>query len=146
MEFVNEFIQEYGFQIIYAILTAAGALIGAAISKAYRKWVNTREKKELAKIAVTAVEQIYQNLHGEEKFAKAYEALSEMLEEHGIKITSLEIKMLIEAAVGEANKAFERANAAAEEELDEEHFGEDEQDGNGEPEPDEAQISLEEVM
>lgn len=145
MEFVNEFIQEYGFQLIYAILTAAGALIGAAISKAYRKWVNTREKKELAKIAVTAVEQIYQNLHGEEKFAKAYEALSEMLEEHGIKITSLEIKMLIEAAVGEANKAFERANAAADEA--EELLGYEESgDETDEAEPDESQISLEEVM
>lgn len=145
MEFVNEFIQEYGFQLIYAILTAVGALIGAAISKAYRKWVNTREKKELAKIAVTAVEQIYQNLHGEEKFLKAYEALSEMLEEHGIKITSLEIKMLIEAAVGEANKAFERANAAADEA--EELLGYEESgDETDETEPDESQISLEEVM
>ena len=142
MEFVNEFLQEYGFQIIYAILTAAGALIGAAVSKVYRKWVNTREKKELAKTVVTAVEQIYKNLHGEEKFAKAYEALSEMLEEHGIQVTSLEIKMLIEAAVGEANKAFERANAV--EEKAEELLGYEE--SGDESEPDEAQISLEEVM
>lgn len=145
MDFFAEFISEYGLQIAYALLTAVAAWIGNIVARYYKKWVNTREKKELAKIAVTAVEQIYKTLHGEEKFNKAYEALSEMLEEHGIKITSLEIKMLIEAAVGEANKAFERANAAddeAEELLGYEESG----DETDETEPDESQISLEEVM
>lgn len=113
MEYFNDFMHEYGIQIAYALLTAVAAWIGNVISKYYRKWVNTREKKELAKTVVTAVEQIYKTLHGEEKFAKAYEALSEMLADHGIHITDLEIKMLIEAAVGEANNAFQRGNETA---------------------------------
>lgn len=139
MAFLTEFIQEYGLQIAYTLLTAIAAWIGSIIAKYYKKWVNTREKKELAKIAVTAVEQIYKTLHGEEKFNKAYEALSEMLAEHGIQITDLEIRMLIEAAVGEANKAFERSIAAEEQPVE---------DGceTDETEPDESQISLEEVL
>ena len=109
MEIFNEFMHKYGIQILYAIVTAVAAWIGSVAAKYYKRWVNTREKRELAKIVVTAVEQIYKNLHGEEKFNKAYLALSEMLEERGIHISELEIKMLIEAAVGEGNKAFEHA-------------------------------------
>ena len=113
MELFNEFMSQYGLQIIYTLLTAAAAWIGKTVAKYYKRWVNTREKEQLAKTVVTAVEQVYKSLHGEEKFAKAYEALSEMLDEHGIHISDLEIKMLIEAAVGEGNKAFEREKELA---------------------------------
>ena len=42
----------------------------------------------------------------EEKYEKALEAASEMLSEKGISVTELELKMLIEAAVGEFNDVF----------------------------------------
>lgn len=135
MDFFADFISEYGLQIAYTLLTAVAAWIGGIVARYYKKWVNTREKKELAKVAVTAVEQIYKSLHGEEKFDKAYEALAEMLAEHDIHITDLEIRMLIEAAVGEANKAFERVIAAETEEIEE-----------AAEEQDPAQVSLEEVL
>lgn len=106
MEIFNEFMAQYGIQILYAIVTAVAAWIGSVTAKYYKRWINTKEKKHLAKTVVTAVEQIYKTLHGEEKFAKAYEALSQMLEDNGIHITDLEIKMLIESAVGEANNVF----------------------------------------
>lgn len=53
----------------------------------------------------------YKDLHGEEKYNKVVESVSEMLLEKGITITELELKMLVEAAVGEFNKVFETDTA-----------------------------------
>lgn len=58
------------------------------------------------KTCVRAVEQIYTDLHGEEKLNKCIEAASAMLGEKNIVITDIEIRMLIEAAVNEFNKKF----------------------------------------
>ena len=106
MEIFKEFMSQYGVSLLYTVLMALGGWIGGVIAKYYKRWINTKEKKHLAKTVVTAVEQIYKTLHGEEKFAKAYEALSQMLADNGIHITDLEIKMLIESSVGEANDVF----------------------------------------
>ena len=51
---------------------------------------------------------LYKNLHGEEKLKEALAAASEMLAEKGITITDLELRVLVEAAVAEFNKAFEK--------------------------------------
>jgi hypothetical protein len=48
-------------------------------------------------------------LHGEEKLDMALGFASEMLTEQGITITELELRMLLEAAVGEFNEAFKKA-------------------------------------
>ena len=42
------------------------------------------------------------------KLQKALEAASEMLANKGITVTDIELRMLIEAAVGEFNDAFNR--------------------------------------
>jgi len=56
-------------------------------------------KQELAALAVRFVEQVYRELHGEEKYQKAAEWLASRAEEHGLKLTADEIKGLIEAAL-----------------------------------------------
>lgn len=110
MEFIKLFISEYGTTILYAVLTALAGYIGIFAKKLYTKYVNDKTKQAVAKTVVQAVEQIYKDLHGEEKLNKALEAASEMLAEKGITITDLEMRMLIEAAVAEFNKAFEQGN------------------------------------
>lgn len=110
MEFIKLFISEYGTTILYAILTALAGYIGIFAKKLYTKYVNDKTKQAVAKTVVQAVEQIYKDLHGEEKLNKALEAASEMLAEKGITITDLEMRMLIEAALAEFNKAFEQGN------------------------------------
>jgi hypothetical protein len=110
MEFIKLFISEYGTTILYAVLTALAGYIGIFVKKLYTKYVNDKTKQAVAKTVVQAVEQIYKDLHGEEKLNKALEAASEMLAEKGITITDLEMRMLIEAAVAEFNKAFEQGN------------------------------------
>ena len=105
--FISEFISSYGTQILYAIITAIAGYIGIVVKNLYQKYVNDATKKAVVKTCVQAVEQIYTDLHGEEKYSKVVESVSEMLNEKGITITDIELKMLIEAAVGEFNKVFE---------------------------------------
>lgn len=108
MDFIRLFISEYGTTILYAVLTALAGYIGIFAKKLYTKYVNDKTKQAVAKTVVQAVEQIYKDLHGEEKLNKALEAASEMLAEKGITITDLEMRMLIEAALAEFNRAFEK--------------------------------------
>lgn len=108
MEFIKLFISEYGTTILYAILTALAGYVGIVAKRLYTKYVNDKTKQAVAKTVVQAVEQIYTDLHGEEKLNKALEAASEMLAEKGITITDLEMRMLIEAALAEFNRAFEK--------------------------------------
>lgn len=108
MEFIKLFISEYGTTILYAVLTALAGYIGIVAKRLYTKYVNDKIKQAVAKTVVQAVEQIYKDLHGEEKLNKALEAASEMLAEKGITITDLEMRMLIEAALAEFNRTFEK--------------------------------------
>lgn len=108
MEFIKLFISEYGTTILYAVLTALAGYTGIVAKRLYTKYVNDKTKQAVAKTVVQAVEQIYKDLHGEEKLNKALEAASEMLAEKGITITDLEMRMLIEAALAEFNRAFEK--------------------------------------
>ena len=110
VEFMQEFISTYGVAILYALLTAVAGFIGVQVKKLYEKVCNDKTKKDVVKTCVQAVEQIYKDLHGEEKYDKCVESISEMLNEKGITITELEIKMLIEASVAEFNKAFEETD------------------------------------
>lgn len=106
MEFFKEFLSSYGTTILSTILTAIAGYIGIVIKNAYTKYINDSTKKSVVKTVIQAVEQIYTDLHGEEKYNKAVEAISEMLAEKGISATEFEIKMLIESTVNEFNNSF----------------------------------------
>lgn len=101
-----QFISDYGTTILYAIVTAIGGWLALWAKSLYTKYINDKTKKDVAKTVVQAVEQIYKNLHGEEKLNKALEGASQMLAEKGISISDLELRMLLEAAVGEFNSVF----------------------------------------
>lgn len=109
MEFLKEFISVYGTTILYSILTAIAGYLGIVVKNIYQKYINDKTKQDVAKTCVKAVEQIYKDLHGEEKLQKALEAASEMLANKGITISDLEMRILIEAAVAEFNDAFNSA-------------------------------------
>ena len=115
MELFLQFINEYGTTILYTVLTALFGYFGIIAKKYFDKWFDTKEKKEIAKEVVRFTEQVYKTLHGTEKLEKAMEAMSQMLEEKGIHITELEMQVLLEAAVAEFNKAFEKEGEATNE-------------------------------
>ena len=106
MSILNESITNYGSTILYTILTAIAGYLGIVVKNLYTKFINDKTKKDVVKTCVKAVEQMYQNLHGEEKLQKALEAASDMLLTKGITISDIELRMLIEAAVNEFNKSF----------------------------------------
>lgn len=103
MKIIHDFINSYGLAIIYAVLTAIAGFLGAQFKRIYENKINDDLKKKIVKTCVKAVEQMYHDLSGTEKYEKAVESISEMLAAKGIEITDLEIRMLIEAAVCEFN-------------------------------------------
>lgn len=103
-----EFINEYGASILYTIVTAIAGYIGIVLKNLCKRYMDDKTKKDVAKTVVQGVEQLYKDLNGEEKLERAIDNASEMLETKGIIITEMELRMLIEAAVGEFNDAFNK--------------------------------------
>lgn len=101
-----EFISNYGMQILGTAIVALAGYVGAAVKKLFTKYINDKIKRSLAKTVVQFVEQVYKDLHGEEKLNAAMAAFSEMLAEKGITVSELEMRVLLEAAVAEFNDAF----------------------------------------
>ena len=101
-----EFIEAYGMELLYALITAVAGWLAIVAKNIATKYINDQTKKTVAKTVVQAVEQIYKDLHGEEKLNKAIEYMAEMLTEKGITATELEVRVLLEDAVGEFNKVF----------------------------------------
>lgn len=56
-------------------------------------------KQDLALLAVRFVEQVYTELHGEEKYKAAAKWLAEQAQKRGLKLTDTEIEGLIESAL-----------------------------------------------
>ena len=106
MEFIKDFINIYGVKIVYMILAVVFGYLGIAAKKLYTKYADTQTKRDIIKTCVSAVEQMYKDLHGDEKLAKAVEAASEMFASHGITVSAVEMRMMIEAALAEFNNAF----------------------------------------
>ena len=118
--FLQEFISTYGTTILYSILTAIAGYLGIVIKNLYTKYINDKTKQDVAKTVVKAVEQMYKDLHGDEKLQKALEAASDMLLTKGITISDIELRMLIESAVAEFNDAFNKTGeTTVENELEE---------------------------
>ena len=127
MEFITNIINNYGAEIIGAILTAVATLLGAALKKLATKYINTKIKREIARTVVRGVEQLYKDLNGEEKLGKALEAAAEMLTAQGIVVSDLELRLLLEDAVGEFNDVFNSTTVLegiAVEDLDDEQLRE----------------------
>lgn len=91
-------------------LTAFTCYIGIVFKEIYQKYINNNTKQDVVKICVKAVEQIYKDLHGEEKLQKALDSTEEMLASKNIDITGSELRMLIESAVAEFNDAFNKSS------------------------------------
>lgn len=103
-----EFINTYGMRLLDMIVMGIAGYIGIVIKNLCQKYLNDKTKKAVAKNVVQFVEQVYKDLHGEEKLNTALAAASEMLAEKGIAFSELEMRVLIEAAVAEFNEAFKK--------------------------------------
>ena len=103
-----EFINQYGMEILYTVIMGIAGYIGIVLKNLATKYVNDKTKRDVAKTAVQFVEQVYKDVHGDEKLNAAFAAASEMLAEKGIYISELEMRVLLEAAVAEMNDVFNK--------------------------------------
>lgn len=99
-------IQPYILEIIVAILTGVASFIGMKVKKVYEEYVNTKTKKEVVDTTVKYVEQVYKDIHGQEKLNKAKDKALEWLKEKGINISDVELEILIEASVNGFNNGL----------------------------------------
>lgn len=95
-------------EIIFGLATTIFGFFTAIAKKMADEFLANKEKREIVKTVVMAVEQMSPNLTGAEKLKKAMDSASEMLLEKGIKITELELLMLIEATICEFNDSFNK--------------------------------------
>lgn len=98
---VKEFLAQYGMEIISTIVVAIMGFIGICIKNVIKKISDDKTKQQVCKTVVKAVEQMYSDLTGTEKYEKAVENITDMLTEKGISATELEVQMLIESCVKE---------------------------------------------
>lgn len=112
----------YAFGIILSILGFYGKQL-------ITRYLNDKTKRSVAKMVVSAVEQLYKDLGGTEKYSKAVRRVKELLDERGITIGELEVKMLIEAAVNDL-----KSNLLNGEIIDSETFLLDSADQSDQPE------------
>ena len=103
---ILETIQPYILEIIVAILTGVASFIGMKLKKVYEDHINTKTKKDIVDSTVKYVEQVYKDIHGEEKLNKAKEKALEWLNEKGINISDTELEILIEASVNGFNNSL----------------------------------------
>ena len=108
-----EFIETYGLSILYTVVTTLAGYIAIVIKNLYKRYADDQIKKDVIKTVVKGIEQLYKDLTGEEKLDFAVDNASEILQNKGITISELELRMLIESAVGEFNDVF---NSTAKEE------------------------------
>ena len=91
-------------EILALIITSVVGYIGVRIKNIYEKHVNDKTKQEIIKCTVEYVEQVFKELHGEEKLQKAKDKALEWLDEKGIEISETELEVLIEAFINGMNK------------------------------------------
>ena len=105
-ELFGIFMQEYGIAIIGTLLTALFGALGMVAKSMAQKYLNNKTAQGMARIVVRGVEQMYKDLNGEEKLTQALADFSAILAEKNIVISDLEMRVLLEDAVGEFNDVF----------------------------------------
>lgn len=108
----TEFINLYGMEILVGVLGFIGTVLGFVLKNLAKKFLDDKTKQAIARVCVQFVEQVYKDIHGEEKLFVALERAAEILAEKGIKFSAVEMETLIEATVAEFNEAFYKPVAA----------------------------------
>ena len=99
----NYFVTNYGTQLIGLILCAVFGCIAYAAKQIARTYLNDETKLSIARTVVRFVEQVWTEIHGQDKLQKALETAESLLKKKGIPFDADEMTVLIEAAVQELN-------------------------------------------
>lgn len=80
--------------------------LGVKVKQLYNKYVDTQVEKDVVNSTVKYVEQIYTDIHGEDKLNEALKQASSILQEKGIQVSQDQLKTLIESAVYGMNQGI----------------------------------------
>lgn len=81
------------------ILTTVGGVLGKMVYNWIKEKIDTEQKEKIVNTTVKYVNQLYKDMNGDDKLNQAQNAIIEQLNQKGIKITDLELRVMIEAAV-----------------------------------------------
>ena len=107
----NEIIKEIILYILGLAIPVVFGWLGMQLKKLAAKYLDNQEKKAIARAVVQFVEQVFTDLHGEEKLEQAMVRAEGLLLSKGIEFSALEMETRIEAAVAEFNCAFQKTYA-----------------------------------
>lgn len=85
-------------------LVAVLSYLGVAIKNKVAEKIDTETKKSLVETTVKYIEQVYKDVHGDEKLQIALQKAASLFKEKGIKIGTTELEMMIEEVVNNINK------------------------------------------
>ena len=105
---VFEMVAYYAPQVMEAALYIVAIVIGVMAGKYVKPLLRNKVVEVFARNAVLFVEQVYKDLHGDDKLNMALERLSASLKKWKINISVEEMKFMLEAAVAKFNDAFNR--------------------------------------
>ena len=97
---------QMALELVKALVIACVGYVTLYVKSLAKKWLDSEEKRKIAKTCVEFVEQIYKDIHGQDKRNKAIEAANEILLSSGIAVGEQELWAIIEAAVLEMNKGI----------------------------------------
>ena len=109
---MNEILTTYGLEIVKAIVIALFGYIGVILKNLAAKYITTETTRKVVKTTVGYVEQVYKDIHGEDKLAIALKTASEILDSKGIVVSAEELRATVEAAVEELNRPYHGTTAA----------------------------------
>jgi hypothetical protein len=101
---------DFIFPLLGTVITAFIGFAGVQLKNWYTQHIDTKEKKDIVETVVKAVEQMYKDMHGEEKLKQALSSAEELLTSKGITFTDFEVKMLIEKTLAELNEVWRNGN------------------------------------
>lgn len=106
-DFYNLIKPELGTLFI-ALITAAISYLGHKLKVLIETKITSENIRNVVKTGVIAIEQIYKSKTSEEKLELAKLKISEILKEKKLKVSDLELLMLIEEQVHCCNKGDEK--------------------------------------
>ncbi len=93
IDFLNQLIVSL-IPICATLLTAGAAYLGTKLNG----YLKSKKVDKIVPYVVKYVEQVYTDLHGQEKFEKAIIMATTLLDEKGIKVSKDELEVMIESA------------------------------------------------
>lgn len=113
MEFFAEFWTAYGAELIHTAVLGLIGYFGFVLKRLCTRFFDTQAKRDIARTCVSFVEQLFADLHGQDKLNRCMEWMEKLLMQQGISVSEEELRVWIESAVREMNAALSGDGAPA---------------------------------